>query len=184
MEGKDNVLSIYDLKNNRIKEKNITKEIFIGLVKENKISLYRLAKSMLKMEADVEDVISETILKAFKNINKLKELESFKPWIMRILVNECYALINKKNKIDLEENMEVYNLKYEEVESKSLIWAINQLNDDSRAVIILFYYEDMSIKDMSSILNVPEGTVKSRLSRAKDKLKIILEKERGSEVIG
>lgn len=184
MEEKNNVLSIYDLKKCKSKKNIVTKEMFIELVKENKISLYRLAKSILKVEVDVEDAISETVLKAFKNIKKLKSVESFKPWIMRILVNECYSIINKKSKVELEEDMEVYNLQYEEQEEKTLIWAVNKLDGEFRTVIILFYYEDMSIRDISGVLNIPEGTIKSRLSRAKGKLKLIIENENGSDIIG
>ncbi|WP_061996368.1 sigma-70 family RNA polymerase sigma factor [Clostridium sp. ATCC 25772] len=184
MIGKDNVIKISDFKNHKSAKNYVDKEIFINLVHENKISLYRLAKGILKIEADVEDAISETVLKAFKNIKTLKDVKCFKPWIMRILVNECYALLNKKNKVELQNDMEVYNLQYEDKREKTLIWAVNKLEDDFKAVVILFYYEDMSIKDISKILNIPSGTVKSRLSRAKAKLKLILEDGKRGEIFG
>lgn len=184
MSLKENVIEVDKFQNIKCKTDKIEPEFFIALINRNKISLYRLAKGMLKIEMDVEDAIGETVLKAFKNINSLKSLKSFKPWLMRILVNECYAIINKRNKIELEENMEVYNLQYEDKNEKTLIWAIDRLDDEFKAVVILFYYEDMSIKEISNVLTIPEGTVKSRLSRAKTKLKLILNNEGRGDTIG
>lgn len=59
--------------------------------------MYRIAKSILKNEHDVEDAISSTILKAYTNIIKLRKSDTFKQWIYKILVNECYATIRKRN---------------------------------------------------------------------------------------
>lgn len=56
---------------------------------------------------------------------------------------------------------------------------LNQIDSDLRTVIVLFYYDDLPIKDIAEILNIPEGTVKSRLSRARDKIFEILKKEEG-----
>jgi len=171
-------------KPSREKDTALSKEEFIILIRENKISLYRIAKGILGNEQDVEDAISESILKAFKNLSHLKKTESFKPWIIKIMVNECYSIINKKSRIDLKDNFEAYGRFYEKEDKKELMYAINTLDKDFKAIIILFYYEDMSIKDISKTLNIPQGTVKSRLSRAKDKLKVILESDYRRDNIG
>lgn len=159
--------------------KRIDKIEFINLIEENKISLYRLAKSIVKREQDIQDAVNETILKAYGNLGKLKNKDSFKPWIMKILVNECYGILNKQKKIKLEEDMTVYNLYHEDNHGYELMSEIQKLEKDFRTVLVLFYYEDMSIKSISEILNISQGTVKSRLSRAKAKLKIILENSEG-----
>lgn len=125
-----------------INKNEISKEEFVALVEEHKLSLYRFAKSILKNDIEVEDAISESILKAYKNKNRLKNKESFKSWMMRIVSNECY-----------------------------------DLNEEFSSVLVLFYYEDMSIKEISKVLEICEGTVKSRLSRAKSKLKVLLKEE-------
>lgn len=155
----------------------ISKEEFTMLIRDNKVSLYRLARGIVKNEQDVQDAVSSAILKSFENLGKLSSVNSFRPWIMKILVNECYSILRKKKHLDLKENMEELNITYEDNHHNELMWTIEKLDNDSRTILTLFYYEDMSIKDIRKILSISEGTVKSRLSRAKAKLKIILENE-------
>lgn len=155
--------------------KTLRKDAFAELIQENKTSLYRLSKSILKNEADVQDSISETIIKAYTNIHTLKLMDSFKPWIMKILVNECYNIIKKQKKVELTDDLTAFEGSYEDKTEDSLMLYVNQLEDEFKSVIILFYYDDISIKNISRILNISEGTVKSRLSRAKAKLKVMME---------
>ncbi|GAA0084745.1 sigma-70 family RNA polymerase sigma factor [Clostridium sp. CTA-7] len=176
------VLNFYSFNKSKIEGdtiKKIDKIEFIKLIEENKLPLYRLAKSIVKNEHDTQDAVSEAIVKAYENLERLKSRDSFKSWIMRILVNECYALLNRQNKIKLEENMTVYNICYEENSPYELMCEIEKLELEFRTVLILFYYEDMSIKSISEVLSISQGTVKSRLSRSKAKLKTILEESEG-----
>lgn len=176
------ILSFYKFNRCKVEEDTINKidkTEFIMLVEENKIPLYRIAKGIVKSEYDIQDAVNEAIVKAYENLGRLKSRESFKSWIIRILVNECYALLNRQKRIKLEENMSVYNLYYEESNSYELMGEIEKLELEFRTVLILFYYEDMSIKSISEILNISQGTVKSRLSRARTKLKVILEEGEG-----
>lgn len=76
--------------------KNGDKEAYIRLMRENKASMYRVAKAMLEREEDIEDAVSETILKAYMNISKLRKSEYFKTWLIRILINECNNLLKKR----------------------------------------------------------------------------------------
>ncbi|WP_326512154.1 RNA polymerase sigma factor [Clostridium intestinale] len=94
---------------------------------------------------------------------------------MRILVNECYSLLNKKKRVDLQDDMGVYDITYEDNHKGDMIDYINKLDKDARVILTLFYYEDMSIKSISEVLEISNGTVKSRLSRSKEKLKKLLE---------
>ncbi|BCZ47228.1 hypothetical protein psyc5s11_32950 [Clostridium gelidum] len=155
--------------------KTLSKDSFVEIIQENRVSLYRLSKSILKNEADVQDAISETIIKAYTNIYKLKLMDSFKPWIMKILVNECYSIIKKHKKLELVDDFADYEGSYEDKTEDNLMFYVNQLDEEFKSVIILFYYDDISIKNISIILNISEGTVKSRLSRAKAKLKAMME---------
>ena len=160
-----------------INKNEISKEEFVALVEEYKLSLYRFAKSILKNDIEVEDAISESILKAYKNKNRLKNKESFKSWMMRIVANECYDLIKRKNRFDLRDNLETLNLVHIDKEYSNLREIIDDLNEEFSSVLVLFYYDDMSIKEISKVLKISEGTVKSRLSRAKSKLKVLLKEE-------
>lgn len=155
----------------------ISKEEFVDLIEEHEISLYRFAKSILKNDVEVEDTISEAILKAYKNKSKLKNKDSFKPWIMRIVANECYNLIKRNNRLDLRGDLDSLNLMHTDKEDYGLRDIIEDLNEEFSSVLVLFYYEDMSIKDVSKVLKISEGTVKSRLNRAKAKLKVLLKEE-------
>ena len=160
-----------------INKNDISKEEFVDLVEEYKLSLYRFAKSILKNDIEVEDAISESILKAYKNKNRLKNKESFKSWMMRIVSNECYDLIKRKSRFDFRDNLESLNLVHIDKEYSDLREIIDDLNEEFSSVLVLFYYEDMSIKEISKVLEICEGTVKSRLSRAKSKLKVLLKEE-------
>lgn len=155
----------------------MTKEEFVNLIEINKLSMYKFAKSILKNDVETEDAMSEAILKAYKNKGKIKDVNSFKSWIMRILANECYDLIKKNRKFDLIEDTEDLNLVHIDNSESGLKEVVEKLNKEYSSVIVLYYYEDMSIKEISNILQLPEGTIKSRLSRAKSKLRVLLNEE-------
>lgn len=151
------------------------KEVFCRIIENNKNQLYRIAKGILGAEYDIEDALQETTLKAWLQISNLKKEEYFKSWLIRILINECYGVLRRRKKvIPLEEikHLESYDINSGE---KVDLWdALSLLSDEFRAVIVLFYYEDLSYRDIAGILNISEGTVKSRLFRAKTKLEEIL----------
>lgn len=154
-----------------------------NIIKENMTSLYRIAYSILKNEDEIYDAISSTTIIVFEKISTLKQAEFYKTWITRILINECYKIYNQNKKIVyLENNQNVEQLKhvdtYSEINIKELL---KNLNIDLRQIVILYYIEDLSIKDIAKILEIPEGTVKSRLSRARKELEQVLIKNEGEE---
>lgn len=161
---------------NKISYKKLTKEDlsqdFELLIKENLTSMYRVAKGILKIEEDVEDAIQTTILIAFNKINTLKDERYFKTWLIRILINECNKIYKKNKNNQKEISDELYTTQnYENID---LYDAIKCLKEDLRVITILYYFDDMSYKDISTALNIAEGTVKSRLFRAKEALYEIL----------
>lgn len=161
---------------NIIKAKKGNKEAFINLIEENLISMYRVAKGILLSQADIDDAIQNTILLSYKNINTLKKDEFFKTWLIRILINECNKIYNfNKKYIDFNEIKENYtNDEYENFDLKK---AIQSLSEDLRLPIVLFYFEDMQISEIADLMNIPVGTVKSRLSRAKIKIAQFVKEE-------
>lgn len=154
-----------------------TKTEFVESINENRESLYRLSASILRRKEDIEDAISETIYIAYNKYSKLRDKKKFKGWIFKILVNECYGIIKKNKKYYLYEDLNSLDTGYEDNNDEGLMYYINQLDDGFKDVVVLFYYESMSIKEISKILSIREGTVKSRLNRAKSKLKVMMEKE-------
>jgi RNA polymerase sigma-70 factor, ECF subfamily len=154
------------------------KEAFCNLIRINKIAIYRVAKSILNNQEDIEDAVSEAILKAYKNIQALKQEVFFKTWLIRIVINESNNLYKKRAKEIAVDKDHFKNIKVNDnYKDLSLYNAINSLDEDLRITTILFYFEDMKYKDIAKVLNVKEGTIKSRLSRAKEKLYNILKEE-------
>lgn len=150
------------------------KEAFVYLINEHRLSLYRIAKGILKDDYKVEDAISNTIIKAFENIKKLKKAEYFKTWLIRILINECNLTLKKEKRIlYLEDSVkeEAYIDLYENID---LINAIETLDDDLKLVTILYYFEDIDQKEIAKIISSKEGTVRTKLFRARKKLYEIL----------
>lgn len=153
-----------------------------SIILENMSTLYRVAFSILKTEDEIYDAISSTTVIVFEKINTLKNEEFFKTWMTRILINECYKIYNQNKKIIYLENCnkqeEAYNDKYVDFEMRNLV---KNLDRDLREVVVLYYFEEFSVKDISKIVKIPEGTVKSRLSRARKELGKVLLKNNEQE---
>lgn len=148
-------------------------EHFCSCISEYKCNMFRLAKSILHNDADAEDAVSEAIMEAYKSLPTLRNTKSFKPWIMKILINESYALSNRRKKEIVCSDMEISDEAVVD-ENKELWNTVNGLDEEFRIVTVLYYYEDLSLKEICKVLDLPMGTVKSRLSRARNKLKDIL----------
>ncbi|MGL5577457.1 MAG: RNA polymerase sigma factor, partial [Sarcina sp.] len=148
--------------------------------RENKLSLYKVAKGILNKEEDIEDAISSCILNAYKGIGKLKNEEYFKTWLIRILINECNTIIKKESKITYINDYEVVNKNVNNNSYKDdcgnidLDNALKLLEKELREVIVLFYYDDLKQKEIAKILDINETTVRTRIFRAKEKLREIL----------
>lgn len=151
----------------------IHKEKFAELVREYKIPMYRLAYGILRNQQDAEDVVGEAVIRAFEHLDTLKDADKFKPWIMQITANEAKRVYGKQKKIILLEDVNTSGLGNADYHDE--LWEIVlTLEEKYRSVIILYYYEQFKIKEIGNILHISEGTVKSRMSRAKDRLKEIL----------
>lgn len=145
------------------------KVAFEAIIMDNIDYLYRVAYTTLRNEDNVDDAIQNTILKSFEKIHTLKKEEFFKTWITKILMNECKNLMRKEKKIVYLEDVERTEEEYiQEKEAKMDIKEVlKHLNDDYREVINYYYIQEKKVSEISKILKVPEGTIKSRLSRAR-----------------
>ena len=163
-------------------DKNLNDELFSDLIDICKENLYKIAFSYLKNEQNSLDAVSETIYKAYKNIDKLKNREFFNTWIIKILINSCKTVLKNNKVIYIEEydktkkdNLDILETDFKLSIKIDLYNAIDKLNDKFKSIIILKYLEDMSIIQISEVLNLPEGTVKVYLRRALGVLKIELD---------
>lgn len=153
--------------------KNGDKDVFINLMEEYKLDMYRIGKAMLEEDEDIGDAMQETVLKVYQSIKKLQKLESFKSWLLKIMVNECNNILRQKKKVIVLEKFyeeEIYEDNYHDLEKQPVLKAVKKLEDNFKTVILLYYYEELSVRDISKTLDISEGTVKSRLSRARKKL--------------
>lgn len=148
----------------------IDKETFAKLIWEYTPNLYRLAFGILHNREDAEDAVSESVLKAYEKLHTLRKKESFRPWIMQITANEAKRIYGRNKKSAPVENMEEYMPQFQD-EYHELWDVVMKLDIVYREAIILYFYEQLSIKEIGEVLHVPEGTVKSRLSRGKKQLK-------------
>lgn len=159
------------------------KNEFTKLIEENKLKFYKTAKIILKNDDDIYDALQEALIGMYQNYEQLKEKKYFSTWATRIVINKCYDLLrkNRNNVIPIDENVEndMKLAQYDEyeVDEYGIKEAMKYLNEDLKLITILYYYDNYSVKEISQIINIPEGTVKSRLSKAREILKQKLEKE-------
>ncbi|MDR6726475.1 RNA polymerase sigma-70 factor (ECF subfamily) [Paenibacillus amylolyticus] len=147
------------------------RDAFISLIREIENSLYNTAKSMLRKEEDVADAIQETILKAYKSMHTLREAQYFRTWMFRILINECNTMLSRRSLstsyAEVPEAHQRRSSPYDEVDMRE---AVDRLEESKRMVIVLHYFEDLTLRQVADALNISESAVKMRLSRARQEL--------------
>lgn len=147
------------------------KKWFCDNIKNLENGMYRLSYSILKNEADAQDAVQEAIYNAYKKLETLKDKRKFKSWIYKIVTNTSFEILrNKKNYIDIEqENIVAEKI---DIDTNLTLWkAVQGLEQPYRTTITLFYYEDMSIKEISEITGSKVDAIKKQLSRGRDKIK-------------
>ncbi|VYU53556.1 sigma-70 family RNA polymerase sigma factor [Clostridium tertium] len=170
------------------KAQNGDKEAFISIINEHLQMMYKVAKTRLSSEEDIGDAIQETILSAYKSICVLKNTSYFKTWLIKILINKCNDIISKNKKVIYVEDY------YESIENEDLLddkgsieenivfnETLNSIDESYKTVVVLYYVSGFNTREISEILKEKEGTIKSRLSRARQKLKEIYLKSYNEE---
>jgi len=162
---------------------------FEELIKKHQKFAYNVALKYLKDPVDAEDVTQEALIKAFKYLKNFNKNSKFSTWLYRIVINTCkdelrktkndqgnLSLDNDNNYIDALEDESYEPLKNTENTElgKNLQKAINQLAPTYKDVIILCDMKDYSYQEISDILEIPLGTVRSRINRGRKKLRKIV----------
>jgi RNA polymerase sigma-70 factor (ECF subfamily) len=184
-------MSQYEHKEDRmliIKAKSGDTLAYEYLVKKYQKQIYYLCQRMTGAHQSADDLSQETFIKAFFAISKFKEDMNFFTWIRKIAVNSTlnYLKVRKREK-PLGENSEQIpgnpgsisqELPQDRVQriqiERKFKASLQSLHSDQRSVFILKVYEGLSYKDIAQLLNIPFGTVMSRLNRARKKLKFIM----------
>ncbi len=152
----------------------MTEEKFIQAVKRNSQRLFVIAFSYLKNKHDAEDALQNAFLKLWKSKIEFDDDLGIDKWLTKVIVNDCKNFFNlsfRQNK-SIEEVYDVSTFdKYFNVD---LYNAVMSLNKKERLCVILFYYDDLTISDISKVTGIKESTVKSLLKRSRNKLKLML----------
>jgi len=158
-----------------LENKNLVNEIKMGQlqflvqwIEDNKDKLYKISWSYLYNHADIEDVFQDTLIKVYQNIHTLKNPNYFETWYISILINECRKRLRNKKKEVLREDIEqdIYS-----IDSYSFFQELNSIDDIYKEVIVLKYISGYTQEEISNILGIPIGTVKSRIYRGLKELR-------------
>lgn len=149
-----------------------------------------VAKEFVKNEDDAEDILQDSYIKALAKINELEKPETFVSWFNRIVANKSKDYIKKKKpslfECDEDETYEVIadenttfspeeNVDKEDLR-KTVMQALDELSEDKKACIVMMYYEENSIGEIARCLEIPEGTVKTRLYHGRNELRRCFER--------
>ncbi len=150
---------------------------FIKGIKANRNQMYVIALSILKNPEDAEDIVQQALLTAYEKLYTLKDDDKFRSWMMRIVVNEAKMYIRKNSSIVYMEDMEtvVEHVKDDRSSEKDVWDLVLSLKKELSTVVILYYAQGYRVNEISKIMRIPSGTVKSRLSKARALLKKRLE---------
>jgi len=156
-------------------------------VRQHEIGVFRLALSIVGDPAEANEITQETFIAAFRSLPSYQEKKSLKAWLYRIALNHSRSHLRKRKIIErlrstLTTIFQVETQKQvspEETiiqnEKEAMIWnSLNQLDERYHIVVVLRYFHELSISEISEILSVNEGTIHSRLHNAREKLRSAL----------
>lgn len=153
------------------------RERFAAAVTAHRHAMYRAARVLLDSDADAEDAVSEATLRAWQAFGRLRDEKSLKGWLIRITVNCAYEHHRRGARLTYTDDLEPLAGGAEDKHDFGLWDAVCRLPEDYRVATVLYYYEDMTTAEIAKALGVREGTVRSRLSRARSRLRTLLEEE-------
>ena len=145
----------------------------------HKDRVFRLAVSCLHRHADAEDILQEVFIRYYRSAPEFENEEHEKAWLIRVTVNACISLLRSPWRRVVGPLSE--STPAPEAERQWVIELVRRLPTRQAAVIHLHYYEDYSVREIASILHISEGTVKSRLSRARRRIGEMIEEEEYSD---
>lgn len=155
-------------------------QALVALLQQHEASLYRIAYSYLRSKHDALEAIQEHTYRCYRGIRKVNEPAYIETWLVRVLINICLDMKRKGQREipsdDIEGNIPVSTDDANEM-SLEVMEAIEQLSLAQQELIYLKYFQDRKNADIAHTLQVPEGTIKSRLHTALNKLKLWFREE-------
>ena len=143
--------------------------------------MYRVSMSYLNNQEDAADAVQDTLARAWEKRNFLARQENFKPWVMKILTNQCRDVLRKRRRrsfYPLEEDAATVEMP---APQPPVMEAIGALKPEWRTVVLLHYVDGYAVQEIAQSLGIPSGTVKTRLRAARKRLSQTLLVEWGEE---
>lgn len=155
--------------------KSCRPEDFEAFVTKHENRLYRAALAVMGNKPDAEDVVQEVFLRAYEKAPRFESEAHEKAWLIRVTVNLCNSRLRSPWRKRTEPLLDSYPAA--EPEQRELLEHVLSLPPKYRAVIHLFYYEGYPVKDIAELTGQKESTVRSLLTRARQKLKSVLKED-------
>lgn len=147
-------------------------EAFLELIDRNSMAMYKVAYAILNNDNDVADAIQETILSCFEKIHTLKKPEYFKTWLIRILVNKCIVILRHYHRENLSDEILETTREDQSLAEFEFKEMLNLIDKKYRLILIFYYLEGFKISEIAEFLGMNENTVKTRLARAREQIRI------------
>lgn len=141
------------------------KAAFYELISQCSKNLYKIAYSYLENEQDALEAVQETTCRAYVKLKRLKQPQYFKTWVIKILINYCIDELKRRKKLTELNTDEFVEENTSNIDNMDLEKALNKLDSKYKQVIVLKYFKDMTTEDIASVLERPEGTIKTWLHR-------------------
>jgi len=156
-------------------DRGTLEEQVVDYILTNKESHYRLAYSYVKNPEDALDIVQESIYKAISTLDTLKTTSYLKTWFYKILVNSSIDFLRKRKRLTVVDDEILLNFNLSEIddyEDVDLHRALEELPVQYRSVVVLRFFEDLKIEDIAIILDENVNTIKTRLYKALELLRI------------
>lgn len=147
------------------------RDSFIALIEGQKLSMSRVALAILHNEEDAADAIGETVLALFTQISGLREPRYFKTWLTRVLIHNCYDFLRGQRRFTVLDELPQEDAAAGRDQAMDVHRCLSQLAENDRLVLTLHYMDGLKVREIAQILDVKEGTVKTRLMRGRNRFK-------------
>ena len=152
----------------------MTDQQFVPLAQRYMDTIFRIAYSYLRSQADADDVTQDVLIQLYKTETAFESDDHLKHWLIRVTVNRCKNIFRSPWR-KVEDIADYENsLTFDAPEHRELFDAVMALDKRYRLPVLLYYYEGYSQKEIAGLLGVPEETIRTRLFRARGKLKTTL----------
>src|SRR4051794_7861359 len=154
---------------------------FASIVAGSIDALDRVARLITRDPERAQDAVQETLIKAWRDLPSLRDLDRFEAWLRQLLVRSCIDELRRRRRFAVE--VELIDSMHPQVVDSTLSIAdrdalergFRRLDAEQRVLVVLYYYQGLPLEEVATALRIPAGTAKSRLFRAREALRAALE---------